>query len=169
MKKLFAAILAACLLASLSVTAFAADINQNSENKSGETTVSFNVDPTYTVTIPATVTLEKKTDTDGVVTYENDLTISASDVRLTQNSEIAVFLDSDYTMTVSDALESDPYQLSYKVFVGKTQVTAENKRVALFGTNKDSQRTILHIAADDPEYAGTYSDIVTFTIKTLYN
>lgn len=167
MKKLFAVILAACLLAILSVTAFAADVDQDSESKSGATKVSFNVDPTYTVTIPATVTLEKKT-VNNIVTYENDLTISASNVRLTQNSGAAVSLDSDYTMEVSDALESNPYQLPYKVFVNETEVTAENNTVALFGTNKDNQSTTLHITADDPEYAGTYTDTVTFTIETVY-
>ena len=51
MKKLFALILTVCLLASMSVTAFAAN------RPVGETEVSFNVDPTYTVTIPATVLL----------------------------------------------------------------------------------------------------------------
>ena len=167
MKKLFATILATCLLATLSVTAFAADVDQDSESKSGATKVSFNVDPTYTVTIPATVTLEKKT-VNNIVTYENDLTISASNVRLTQNSGIAVSLDSDYTMKVTDAVASNPYQLPYKVFVDETEITAESNTVALFGTNKDNQSTTLHITADDPEYAGTYTDTVTFTIKTVY-
>lgn len=167
MKRIFATILAACLLASLSVTAFAVDIDQDSAIKSGATKVSFNVDPTYTVTIPATVTLEKKT-VNNIVTYENDLMISASNVRLTQNSGIAVSLTSDYEMDVSGASEENPYKLPYKVFVGVTEVTAENDTVASFGTNKDNQSATLHITADDPEYAGTYTDTVTFTIKTVY-
>ncbi len=167
MKKIFAVILAACLLATLSVTAFASDIDQDSESKNGATKVSFNVDPTYTVTIPETVTLEKKT-VNNIVTYENDLTISASDVRLTQNSGIAVSLDSDYTMEVTDAVASNPYQLPYKVFVDETEITAESNTVALFGTNKNNQSTTLHITAEDPEYAGTYTDTVTFTIETVY-
>ena len=54
MKKLFALVLTVCLLASMSVTAFAANTT------GGETEISFNVDPTYTVTIPATVELQKK-------------------------------------------------------------------------------------------------------------
>ena len=53
MKKLFALILAVSLMATMSVTAFAANTT------GGSTEVSFNVDPTYTVTIPATVELNK--------------------------------------------------------------------------------------------------------------
>ena len=49
MKKLFALILAVALMATMSTTAFAAN------TEGGSTEVSFNVDPTYTVTIPAKV------------------------------------------------------------------------------------------------------------------
>ena len=51
MKKLFALILAVVMIATMSTTAFA------SNTTGGSTEVSFNVDPTYTVTIPATVEL----------------------------------------------------------------------------------------------------------------
>ena len=56
MKKLFALILTVAMLATMSVTAFAANTT------GGSTEVSFNVDPTYTVTIPATVELNKVED-----------------------------------------------------------------------------------------------------------
>ena len=79
MKKLFALILTVCLLATMSVTAFAAEIDQDTPApKDGSTSVYFEVDPTYTVTIPATVELQKKVDGD-TVTYENDYTITASE------------------------------------------------------------------------------------------
>ena len=70
MKKLFAVILAVALMATMSTTAFAANTT------GGSTEVSFNVDPTYTVTIPATVELQKVED-NGTVTYENDYTLTA--------------------------------------------------------------------------------------------
>ena len=47
MKKLFALILAVVMIATMSTTAFAAN------TEGGSTEVSFNVDPTYTITIPA--------------------------------------------------------------------------------------------------------------------
>ena len=61
MKKLFALILAVVMIATMSVTAFAAN------TEGGSTELSFNVDPTYTVTIPAKVELQK-IDTDGTIT-----------------------------------------------------------------------------------------------------
>ena len=56
MKKLFALILAVVMIATMSVTAFAAN------TEGGSTELSFNVDPAYTVTIPATVELERQED-----------------------------------------------------------------------------------------------------------
>ena len=62
MKKLFALILTVAMLATMSVTAFAANTT------GGSTEVSFNVAHTYTVTIPATVEFAKQTAGDGTVT-----------------------------------------------------------------------------------------------------
>ena len=73
MKKLFALILTVALLATMSVTAFAAEIGPEANASQGSTEVSFNVDPTYTVTSPATVELAKKMgvpDTEILDSYE---------------------------------------------------------------------------------------------------
>ena len=53
MKKLMTLILALALALSMSVTVFAEDttIDQNTADKTGIATVSYNVAPTYTVTI----------------------------------------------------------------------------------------------------------------------
>ena len=96
MKKLFALILTVCLLASMSTTAFAANTT------GGSTEVSFNVDPTYTVTIPATVELNKVED-NGTVTYENDYTLTAqAGVRLKKGEYIEVTVASDFEMTTTE-------------------------------------------------------------------
>ena len=73
MKKLLAIILAALMIAACSVTAFAADT----------TTVTYEVQPTYTVSIPASVTLS-----DADVTAD----ITASDVVIENGSQITVKL-----------------------------------------------------------------------------
>ena len=152
MKKLFTLILTVCLLASMSVTAFAANTT------GGETEVSFNVDPTYTVTIPATVELNK-VDTEGVVTYENDYTIGANaGVRLKKNEYIEVTVTSDFEMITAEGAT-----LAYNIAAGGSNV-ANNGVVAAFDTDKDEQTATIHIAANDPDYAGEYKDTVTFTI-----
>ena len=152
MKKVFALILTVCLLATMSVTAFAANTT------GGSTEVSFNVDPTYTVTIPATVELNKVED-NGTVTYENDYTIGANaGVRLKKNEYIEVTVASDFTMETDEGAV-----LAYSITAGGNAV-ANNGVVATFGTDKNAQSTTIHIAANDPDYAGEYKDTVTFTV-----
>ena len=46
---------------------------------------------------------------------------------------------------------------------------ANNGVVATFGTDKNAQSTTIHIAANDPDYAGEYKDTVTFTVAVKTN
>ena len=157
MKKLFALILTVALLATMSVTAFAANTT------GGSTEVSFNVDPTYTVTIPATVALNKVED-NGTVTYENDYTLTAqAGVRLKKGEYIEVTVTSDFTMETDEGAV-----LAYSITAGGNAV-ANNGVVATFGTDKNAQSTTIHIAANDPDYAGEYKDTVTFTVAVKTN
>ena len=156
MKKLFAILLTVAMLATMSITAFA-------ENTTGGSTeVSFNVDPTYTVTIPATVELNK-VDTEGVVTYENDYTITAdAGVRLKKNEYIEVTVASDFEMTTAEGAT-----LAYEITKGGAALV--NDVVATFNTDKTAQSSTIHISAGDPDFAGDYSDTVTFTITVKTN
>ena len=152
MKKLFALILTVAMLATMSVTAFAANTT------GGSTEVSFNVDPTYIVTIPATVELERQED-NGTVTYENDYTLTAqAGLRLKKGEYIEVTVASDFEMTTTEGAI-----LAYSITAGGNTV-ATGGVVAEFETNKSAQSTTIHIAANDPDYAGEYKDTVTFTI-----
>ena len=157
MKKVFALLLTVAMFATMSVTAFA-------ENTTGGSTeVSFNVDPTYTVTIPATVELNK-VDIDGVVTYENDYTLTAqAGVRLKKGEYIEVTVASDFEMTTTEGATLD-----YVITAGGNAV--DNKGVvATFDTDKAEQTATIHIAANDPDYAGEYTDTVTFTLEVKIN
>ena len=157
MKKLFALILTVCLLATMSVTAFAANTT------GGSTEVSFNVDPTYTVTIPATVELNKVED-NGTVTYENDYTLTAqAGLRLKRGEYIEVTVASDFEMTTTEGAT-----LAYTI-TAENAAVANNGVVAEFATDKAEQTTTIHIAANDPDYAGEYKDTVTFTLTVKAN
>ena len=73
MKRLAVLLLALVMAASLSVAAFAADntVSYDANNEEGQTSglsVTYNVEPTFTVTIPASVALG------------NDVTVSTEDV-----------------------------------------------------------------------------------------
>ena len=156
MKKLFAIVLTFALLMSLSVTAFAANTT------GGETEVKFNVDPTYTVTIPATVELNKVED-NGTVIYENDYTIEAvAGVRLKKNEYIEVTVASDYVMETPQGAT-----LAYTITKGGNAL--DNDVVATFTTDKAEQTATIHIAANDPDFAGEYKDTVTFTVAVKTN
>ena len=156
MKKLFALILAVALMATMSTTAFAANTT------GGSTEVSFNVDPTYTVTIPATVELNK-VGADDAVTYENDYTLTAqAGVRLKKGETIVVTVSSDYEMTTTEGAT-----LAYTIT--KDNAALVDSIVAVFGTDKAEQSSTIHIAAGDPEYAGEYKDTVTFTLEVKTN
>ena len=158
MKKLFALILTVCILATMSVTVFAAEIGTETNASQGSTEVSFNVDPTYTITIPATVELQKVED-NGTVTYENDYTIEAvAGVRLLKNEYIEVTVASDFEMTTTEGAT-----LAYSITAGGNTV-ATGGVVAEFETDKNVQSTTIHIAANDPDFAGEYEDTVTFTV-----
>lgn len=156
MKKLFAIVMAVALMASLSVTAFAAN------TEGGSTEVMFNVDPTYTVTIPAKVELQK-IDTDGTITYENDYTLTAqAGVRLKKNEYIEVTVASDFEMTTQEGAT-----LAYTIT--KDAAALVDSIVAEFDTDKAEQTSVIHIAANDPDFAGKYSDTVTFTLTVKTN
>ena len=155
MKKLFSFILTVALMATMSVTAFATDVT--TDGGTGFTNVYFGVDPTYTVTIPAKVELQK-IDTDGAITYENDYTITAeAGVRLLKNEYIEVTVASDFKMTTTEGATLD-YTIT------KDAAALVDSIVAEFDTDKAAQSTTIHIAAADPDYAGEYKDTVTFTV-----
>ena len=163
MKKLFALILAVVMIATMSVTAFAAEIGPGANASQGFTEVSFNVDPTYTVTIPATVELAKETAGDGTVTYENDYTLTAqAGVRLKKNEYIEVTVASDFEMTTTEGAT-----LAYTIT--KDGNALDNDVVATFTTDKAEQTSSIHIAANDPDFAGEYKDTVTFTLEVKTN
>ena len=162
MKKIITLALVSVMALSASATAFAADITQDSNPKTADTAVTFTVDPTYTVTIPATVTLDK-TGTE-TITYEKDLTITASaGVRLLQGESIKVTMDSDFELTAANTNTTLPYTVN----VGDQDITATNNEVAKFTTSASEQTSTLHFSASNPTYAGDYSDTVTFTIAVV--
>ncbi|MEG2081397.1 MAG: hypothetical protein RRZ68_07550 [Oscillospiraceae bacterium] len=161
MKKIITAILAISVLTAMSTTAFAADINQGSTDKSSNTEVTFNVAPTYIVTIPTAIELtETKT---GVITYTGSDTITTSAIRLNKGEKVKIAIASDFTMTSTKNATQ-----SYTVTVdGATSSLVNGGEVARFGTNKAAQSVKLNYLAGDPEFAGDYKDTVTFTLSVV--
>ena len=161
MKKVLTIALVASMLTSTCITAFATDINQNTDDpKNGATTVKMSVSPSYTVTIPAEVTLDEQTDG----TYATDAEITATNIRLDNNKIIDVAITSDYLLENAQGAADLPYTLE----INGAEISSGDT-VATFETNADltlvQHSDTLHFAADVPTYAGDYSDTVTFTIS----
>lgn len=166
MKKIITAILALSMLAAMSTTAFAAEnsvIDQGTTDKTANTAVTFNVAPTYVVTIPSAIELKETKNADGTVTYTGSDTITTSAIRLNMGEKVKLAITSDFEMkSTKDATQK------YTVTVdGAASPLASGADVAKFGTDKKAQSVKLNYLAQDPEYAGEYSDTVTFTLSII--
>ena len=148
MKKIFALILAIALMASLSVTAFAANTT------GGDADITTSIAPTYTVTIPANTTVAfNATETDF-----GAIEVTASQIH--PDKCIKVELTSDGKLENSiDATKVIPYAIKDSTGAAFTSAT--------YLTEGDKTELSIHITADDwnAAYAGDYSDTVTFTVS----
>ena len=151
MKKLFALILAIALMATLSMTAFAADYDTEGDKGMN---VTYSVNPGYTVTIPETVTI----GADGT-----EKTVSAEDVVVKKGQYVSVTLAADNNFTVTSG---EGATLTYTVTKGGQPVAAGGEILAVNPAAKDNGTANITFDIDESaiQYAGTYTGSATFTI-----
>ena len=162
MKKLFALLLAIAMMATLSVTAFAADYD--TEGNKGMN-VTYSVNPGYTVTIPETVTI----GADGT-----EKTVSAADVVVEKGQYVSVTLAADNNFTVKTA---EGAELAYTVTANGENVAPGGEILAVNPADGKNGTATLTFDIDESaiQYAGTYTGTATFTIavkdvqKTIIN
>ena len=145
MKKLLAIILAAVMIAACSVTAFAETTN-----------VSYNVDPSYTVSIPAAVTL-------GDSAVEADIT--ASDVIMEDGKQILVELTSASNTASGSTFNAKNGDSTVTYTITGDEAIAVGDTVATFTAN--GSKTLTFSAADKSAatVAGAHTETLTFTVK----
>ena len=151
MKKLFALLLAITMMATLSVTAFAADYN--TEGNKGMN-VTYSVAPAYTVTIPPTVTIG---------TSGTSAEISAADVVVEKGQYVSVTLADDNNFTVKT---TEGAELPYTVTANGETVAAGGEILAVNPTDGKTGTATITFDIDEAaiQYAGTYTGTATFTI-----
>ena len=148
MKKLFALILTVAMLATMSVTAFAANTT------GGSMEVTYSVAPAYTVTIPETVTI----GADGT-----EKTVSAEDVVVNKGQYVSVTLAADNNFTVKT---TEGATLTYTVTKGGQPVAAGGEILAVNPADGKTGTATITFDIDETaiQYAGTYTGSATFTI-----
>ena len=114
------------------------------------TTVTYEVAPTYTVTIPATVTLGEtaKIEVENVVVEKG------------KQVEVALTEANDFKVATTEGAE-----LTYTVKNGETEVAEGDTVLAV--NPKDGmagETTLSFVAPTEIQYAGTYTGTATFTI-----
>ena len=144
MKKLLAIIVAVVMIAACSVTAFA-----------DTTTVTYEVQPTYTVAIPASVTLS-----DADVTAD----ITASDVMLENGSLITVTLSAASNTASGSTFNAKNGDSTVTYTITGNSAISVGDTVATF--TADGSKTLTFSAADKSAatVAASPTETLTFTI-----
>ena len=148
MKKLFAIVLTFALLASLSVTAFAANTT------GGDADITTSIAPTYTVTIPANTTVAFN----ATETAFGAIEVTASQIHPDKCIKVAIVTDKELNNAI-DNTKVIPYAIKDSEGAAFTSAT--------YLTEGDKTELSIHITASDwnAAYAGDYSDTVTFTVS----
>ena len=151
MKKLFALLLVVALMATLSVTAFAADYDTAGDKGMN---VTYSVAPAYTVTIPPTVTIG---------TSGTSAEISAADVVVEKGQYVSVTLAADNNFTVKTA---EGAELAYTVTANGENIAAGGEILAVNPADGKTGTATVTFDIDESaiQYAGTYTGSATFTI-----
>ena len=135
---------AAMLIAPMSAFADTTITEADTLPKTADSSVEFSVAPTYTVTIPAKVTLEDN----GEGIYTNSGTIKAEGVKLAEGKEIVVSLTSASKFNMQTA--TSEYKLPYTAegAFGKLTDKEAGGIVAKFATSTTVQNTPVTFTTD---------------------
>lgn len=155
MKKLTALVLAIVLSLSMSVTAFAAGINQGSDPKTADVTVTTSIAPTYTVTIPAdtNVTFNTLSTSFGAVKLESAQIDPGYAVQVELNASGTLKNQADSSKTIAYTIKD-----ANGAFTGAQYTTAGDKTDLTIDITQDEWNAA---------FAGDYSDTVTFTVSYI--
>ena len=133
---------------------------QDSQEKSGNTNVDYNLEETYMVTFPASVTF---TDTEKSI----DRGLQVSDVVLREGSSINVYVASLNDFKMKNGEGSIAYQLIVNNNYDKPVEHNSNVLTVVAGEKAGVAILTFTTALDKSKapYAGRYSDTLTFTVS----
>jgi len=157
MKKILTCLAAFALACSVPAAAFAAPIDQDSDPKEARVEINTNIAPTYTVTIPSSVTVPFN----AASTEFGKLGLETA--RLEPGYAVKIDLDaSNQLKNTADPAKVIPYTVTTASgipFSSAQYFTAKSYTALAININE---------SAWNAAYAGTYSDTVTFTVTYLH-
>lgn len=163
MKKILStAMIGVMALELLPIHSFAADITQNSANKSGEINVNYDMDTEYTVTIPASVNF---TDSERTI----DRPLHANSVRIDDGKSLNITISSSNGFTMKHTKNSGS-GIDYHLMINHAAIpNANNYNVLTVNAGEGSGSAILSFVTDlnkdNAFYTGIYTDTITFKVS----
>lgn len=156
MKKLFATLLALTLCCSMATTAFAAEINQDSETKTGNTTITTVKDPTYIVVIPEKAEIQFGVESNpiGDIVYKEG--------NLEPGAEVTVELKNASTLAHK---ENAQYTIEYAVCKDGEAFTSVVYNEQTAAGTKTALTANITKEAWEAAKAGNYEATLTFEIS----
>ncbi len=170
MKKIISVLSVLALVGMPTTTAFADSITQDTTGSSGTTSVSYDIAPSYAVVIPSGISLDSSqtveikmtglTDTEKPK-LEYDQTVSVS----LSNAKNGFSGSDGKTLSLKSGMDSIHYTITgANGKTGKDDVVAKFK----YDPNKtlnDYKQTLTFALTSTVQYAGNYTDQLTFTIS----
>lgn len=171
MKKLVSLLLALCLL--LGGVALAEEVSNEITQNDKEmpyrsTTVSLVVNQTYTVTIPSTVNLT----TAHTATNRLKKDITVSNLLIEKGADLVVTLRSIQSVkqgkTAPTVTTANGAELSYSIYKANTGTDTYGEDAEIARTESNGTYSLYFALNDTPQYSGTYSDTITFSVMVSY-
>lgn len=161
-KMLSTAMICVMALELLPIHSFAADITQDSANKSSEINVNYDMDTEYTVTIPASVNF---TDSERTI----DRSLQASGVRIDDGKSLNITISSSNGFTMKHTNNSGS-GIDYHLMIDHAAIPDENNyNVLTVNAGEGSGSAILSFVTDlnkdNALYTGIYTDTITFKVS----
>lgn len=149
MKKLLSILLAIALMVTMSVTVFAAERQS--------TTVTYQVDPTYTVTIPADVSGDCAS-----------LSIEAEPIlKETEKVVISIGASANYNGTFRVKEKNEDIYIDYTISDGAKILNVGSVVLEQEAAAPEKATASLTFTPDKALYSGDYSDTLTFIIAVV--
>lgn len=163
MKKILSTVIAAAIAVIMPISSFAAEdteINQDSQEKNGSITVDYNMDWTYTVTIPASVTF-----TDTEKTVERALEVRGVVIDEGKSINVSVSSLNDFEMKNGNGY------IDYYLMVNHNTISENNYNILTVNAGEGSGWAVLSFVTELQKnhalYSGRYTDTLTFTVSVI--